>query len=311
MRGKAIAKIVICSVVAVVLCSILAASLLTQSVFHPVLHFMDGFDISTGGSTYTGSYQVGSISFVGEVKKLDLDWTNGSVTVCAYEGDEIVIQEPEQEKDADRLRWKLENGTLTVHEFRSGHVSLTQKSKTLELLLPASQAASLTEVKLDGVSATLRLEDLSAERFELDTTSGSITLKNCTGGKLDVDAVSGGCTVEDSEIGQCSIDTTSGEVRLAGVFESIEIDGVSAGMQIEATSALKTLEIDTVSGGCKLRLPADAGFTLKCDSASGSARVNGFENLRIDGSRYLCGDASAEYEFSSISGSLTAEAYVK
>lgn len=310
MKGKAIAKIVICSVVAVVLCSILAACLLTQSVFHPVLHFMDGFDFDTGGTTYSGSYQVGSISFVGEVKKLDLDWINGSVTVCAYEGDEIVIREPEQEKDADRLRWKLENGTLTVHEFRSGHVKLT-KNKTLELLLPAGQAASLTEVKLDGVSATLLLEDLSAERFELDTTSGSITLKNCTGGKLDVDAVSGSCTVEDSEIGQCSIDTTSGEVRLTGVFESIEIDGVSAGMQIEATSALKKLEIDTVSGSCKLRLPADAGFTLKCSSASGSARVNGFENLRIDGSRYLCGDASAEYEFSSVSGSLTAEAYVK
>lgn len=311
MKGKAIAKIVICSVVAVVLCSILAACLLMQGVFRPVLHFMDGFDLGTVGTTYSGSYQVGSISFVGEVKKLDLDWADGLVTVCAYEGDEIVIREPEQEKDADRLRWKLENGILTVHEFRSGHLSFSQKSKTLELLLPVSQAASLTEVKLDGASTEIRLEDLSAERFELDTASGSITLKNCTGGKLDVETVSGSCTVEDSEIGQCSIDTTSGEVRLAGVFERIEIDGVSVGMQIEATSALKKLEIDTVSGSCKLRLPADAGFTLRYDSASGSVDVSGFDNLRIDGNRYLCGDASAEYEFNSVSGSMTAEAYVK
>lgn len=309
MKGKAIVKIVICSIVAAVLIAALAGALLTKDIFSGLKS--SGLDLPFDGVLHLGTfdesdYSIGSTELTDTVREIDLNWTSGDVTVKSYTGTTVVVRETERSAASERLRWKLENGKLTIHEHKSG-LSVKSLDKSLELLLPEKQAKALVKIEIDGASARAVLENLNVQEVELDTASGNSELKNCEIRKLDVDSASGDCKVTDCRIDEFSMDSTSGAASLKGSVRELEMDTASGNLTAELTAAPEKMKVDSVSGDVEVRLPSDAGFTLKLSSVSGDVRIDGFA-ASISGKTYVCGDGASEFDFESVSGDVTVRA---
>ena len=325
MKGKAITKIVICSIVTVVLIGILSAGVAAGKLFaekpdgsHGLLEKIQSV-ISIGENGLTvgdaiiykdgESYSTGSARLTEQVRELEIHWPYGSVTVQPYEGSEVVIREAEPQNESLRLRYRLANGKLTVYEFKSGYrIGPTDAGqKSLEVLFPAQQASSLWKIEISGASSGIHVEAVEAEKMELDTASGNVAVRNCKIGELEVDSASGGCLVEDSVLGGFSVGSASGAAKLTGSVREVEMDSTSGGLTIHTKTAPRKVEFETISGDCELFLPVDTGFTVEKDGISSDLNIEGFAVMTV-GKNIVCGDGAAEFSFDCVSGDVTIRA---
>ena len=97
---KTVWKIVLCSLAAVLLIGLLVWALVFDFTV-PVLHFGDDFD----DSGYTVMDVSGEAVISEKIKALDIQWSSGSVRICAYDGNEIILRETAQDNEASRLRF--------------------------------------------------------------------------------------------------------------------------------------------------------------------------------------------------------------
>ena len=182
---------------------------------------------------------------VSDIRKIEVDWISGSVTVRRAEGDSIEFSEDYQGEEKYRLRYSVENGTLHIQACQSGTV-LNIPKKALTLSLPD---ALYQELKLSVGSAKLTVSDVRADELErifdsvdANTASGSVTLTSSSlPREIDADTVSGDVTLtlpKDSAF-RYEFDTISGRLK------SSLPDAVSG--------SDATVEIDTTSGGLTLR----------------------------------------------------------
>ncbi len=319
MKGKAITKIVICSIVAVLLTGILLAGVLGIEVFRALPGIRE-FKVETGGfftdlNKYDNenSYNIGSAELDSvvsrSIREIDLDWASGSVTVKPYNGDQLILRESEGYSEAKRLRWKVKNGTLTIHECKSGLFIKESLKKTLELLIPEGLTA-LDKLECDSTSATLQIENLTVTELDFDTVSGNVTLKNCHVEKLDVDAASANLNAESCTLGEVSVDSASGSATLSGSICAVDMGTVSGRLSVETSVTPRKVSMEAVSGSCTLVLPKDAGFTLKKDGLSSKVNVEGFA-VSMQDDTYICGNGAAELSFEGVSGDVTIRAAEK
>lgn len=319
MKGKAITKIVICSIVAVLLTGILLAGVLGIEVFRAlpgIREFKEEtgrFFINLDKYDDENSYNIGSAELnsaeSAKIREIDLDWASGSVTVKPYNGDQLILREPEGYSEAKRLRWKVENGTLTIHECKSGLSIKEPLKKTLEILIPAGIPA-LDKLECDGASATLQIENLTVTELDFDTASGDVTLKSCHVETLDVDAASANLNAESCTLGEVSMDSASGSATLSGSICAVDMGTVSGRLSVETSVTPRKVSMEAVSGSCTLVLPKDAGFTLKKDGLSSKVNVEGFA-VSMQDDTYICGNGAAELSFEGVSGDVTIRAAEK
>ena len=299
MRAKAIVKICICGTIALVL-----ASMLVSLLALPGMHSLTGWDWSIHWLDDHGSdegYTVGAASVSGEVREMDVSWLSGSVTVELTDGDAVTLREEPQPESSDaRMRWKLQDGKLTVYSQKSG-LTLPTRAKQLTIGIPAGQAEKLQKLSLDLSAATASLPALTLRELELDSISGSVTLTGGSYENLDFDSTSGELTLMGAAVGELSADTTSGSLTLDGDFTQVEFDTTSGSMELTASALPQNISCDTVSGGVTLTLPENSGFSASLDSVSGSLTVDGFTGS-LHGDEFVYGQGGPAYEFDSVSG---------
>ena len=304
MKAKAIVKIAICSVVALLLTAILCAALFASERIRNA-----DFDWSTGISSNISyrdadSYTVGSGKVRGELQDMEINWFSGSVTVKAYDGDEICITEPEITEESEQLRFRLENGKLTIQERKSGKINIglgIHANKSLEVLIPEEQAERLRSMEINSASAEILLEGLRINETEIDLASGNATLKDCNLQTFSIDSASGDCIAENTQIGDFSMDSASGSAHLTGRIDKLEMDAASGSLEAKLENAPREVEFNAASGDCRLTIPKDAAFTAEMDSLSGELSVDGFA-VNFRGKTYICGSGDAEYVFNTASG---------
>jgi DUF4097 and DUF4098 domain-containing protein YvlB len=126
----------------------------------------------------------------------------------------------------------------------------------------------------DTGSGDVKVTDCECE-ISADTGSGSVKV---TGGKGSVFADTGSGRVEvEGFAGALHADTGSGSVKGRGLTDvrSLEIDTGSGGASIEGDlSALERVDIDTGSGSVSLRSSAQPSLELRIDTGSGDVNVN-------------------------------------
>ncbi len=316
MKGKAITKIVLCSIVAVALTGVLLGGLLGVKVFNslPIIEKIEelpgGFSINIGKHYNESGFRIGSAELdreeSGKIREIDLNWASGSVLVKPYSGDRLILRESEVDSEAKRLRWKLENGTLTIHECKNGITLSGSLKKTLELLIP-EESAALDKLECDSASAAVQIEGLTVAELDIDTASGNVMMKNCRVETLDFDAASAELHAENCSLGEFSADTASGSVTLSGSVNAVEMDTVSGSLKVETEVTPRKVEMEAVSGGCLLILPENAGFTIKKEGVSSKVNVEGFA-VSVQDKAYVCGDGWAEFSFEGVSGDITIRA---
>ena len=296
---KPVVKIILCALVVLLLAGALVWAIGLDGI--PV--------ISLGGSSdknYTVCDASGELRLTEEIRGLDIDWSSGNIDIKTHDGKDIIVRETAQDNENNRLRYRVENGTLYIRQRKSGFIVFgINKGKDLEILLPEGQYEL---IELDVASAEISLRDIQADRLDVDSASGDLEAYGCDFSFVEFDSASGSLDLDSSNVGKFEMDTASGGAKLSGQVESVSFDSASGDLTIVSSVAPRQIDMDTASGCADITIPADSEFTADLDSASGSMNVNGFSCNSGKG-RYTCGNGSAYYEFNSASGDVTIRAF--
>lgn len=283
MKTSAVIRIVIWSLVAVILTGALVAGIALRGFWSGLGNFSIGFS----GNVYSGDYNIGGGSVTERINAVSVDWISGKIDISVYDGDTVEINETEVEDEDYKLRYRVENGKLTVHSEKSGFSFgiISRPKKELTIKIPRAYAENLKEIKISSTSADINLNGLTvSESAEIDTVSGRVTAENLTAASLECD-------------------TVSGDIKASGAIERFDLDSTSGAAQITTSVPLKKLETDTVSGDVTVTLPEDSGFTLEFDTVSGD--LNCELPMANKNGKHICNDGSAEFEADSTSGDFT------
>lgn len=280
MKASAVVRIVIWSLVALILTGILVAGVVFKGVWGGSGDFSVGFT----GNVYSGDYNIGGGSVTEPINAVEVDWVSGKIEISVYDGETTEIIENEISDEDYKLRYRVENGRLTVHSEKSGFSFgiISRPKKELTIRIPRAYAENLKEIKISSTSADINLNGLTVlESTETDTVSGKVMVENLNTVSLECD-------------------TVSGDIKASGAIESFDLASTSGSAQITTTVPLKKLETDTVSGDVTVTLPENSGFTLEFDTVSGD--FNCELPLANRNGKHICNDGSAEFEADSTSG---------
>lgn len=283
MKTSAVIRIVIWSLVALILTGVLVSVV----VFKGVLGGSGDFSIGLTGNVYSGDYNIGGGSVTEPINAVEVDWVSGKIEISVYDGETTEISENEISDEDYKLRYKVENGRLTVHSEKSGFSFgiISRPKKELTIKIPRAYAENLKTLKINSTSAEINLNGLTVlESTETDTVSGRVTAENLNTASLECD-------------------TVSGDVKASGAIEAFDLSSTSGAAEITTTVPLKKLETDTVSGDVTLTLPESSGFTLEFDTVSGD--LNCELPMTNKNGKHICNDGSAEFEADSTSGDFT------
>ena len=269
-----------------------------------------GFD-----NAYTGSNSY-SVPADG-IDKIRVEWINGLVRVQPYEGTDIKLDEMSNVDISEEyaLRYKIADGKLTVR-FCKKHtwygvdtsmLNINEIIKPKELVVSVPRAmleCGELDIQLDGVSNDTYISNAKLNGLNVNGISGSIAIENVSAKDMDLDTVSGLIDVSDCAADAIKVVSISGEMTIGGIFGSARLNSTSGAVWLtDGSDGIKELEIGTVSGDVTLQLPESAGFNMMVSTVSGD--VSSVFGLTKNGSNYVYGDASADFDIDTVSGDIT------
>ncbi len=223
---------------------------------------------------------------------------------------------PEQQcvmfvQDAKRLiikEYPQQNGSRGIF---SGWNNMGRPSKRLELLIPRDQCGQIEGLNVKCMSGTVRISELSGDKFTVSSVSGTVVLRSISADVLDAGTVSGTLTVEGcsaekltahsvSGTNLCKgfsaekaeLTTVSGSLNAHGNAEKFKISTVSGSASLMVDQCPEKAHMNSVSGSLKIRLPENAGFTASYSSTSGIFRNDFGADIQADGKRKKSGRAT-------------------
>lgn len=226
-----------------------------------------------------------------KVEKVEIEWVNGPVEVVPWEGDWINVTEYSRQplEQGQQLGMAVtEGGTLHIRWTRDRKfLSGLRLSKYLLVQVPAG--LGLEKLKIDNISGSVRVAELSCEDAALGTTSGQAAAQDIRCGKLKISSVSGRVYAENVQAGALEMSSTSGRVEAAGFGcqraklqtvsgkvqaygngEMLSVKSVSGRVNLETQLPPGEVRLETISGRVQLALPENCGFTAVYESMSGT-----------------------------------------
>lgn len=305
MKNGAIIRLVIYSVIALVLTGLLISVLVLKGD-KGAPEF--GFSFGAYGNLYKNSdkYNVGGGSTAERIHTLDIDWVSGKIEVIAYDGDTVLIEETEVEKEDYKLRWLAEDGKLSIKDKRSkiffGFVKFPKKELTVKV--PQVYFDSFKKLDIDSVSASITLNGINAyDCINLDNVSGRVEITDCTTDNLDIDNVSGNIFADNLKAGEINFNTVSGELTADGEIKKLDSDSVSGDVTVVSKIMVDEADCEAVSGDIKISIPENDGFTAKLDKVSGSFKSD--FSTTTEKSKYVYKNGKADYNIDTVSGSFS------
>ncbi|HBF15849.1 MAG TPA: hypothetical protein DDW30_09290 [Clostridiales bacterium] len=301
-----------------------------------------------GGTVMTDSYANAEAYHAGrfeyraeDVKKLEVNWYCGGVTLKQTEGDTLHVTESgENLSTEEALHWLLEDGVLRVEFCASGYASrFSGQDKKLTVEIPAGLDIEVTStsagiaaelgkqknVTLQTTSGAIEVSGTTdAETLRLGTTSGAIDLEQLTAKSLTAETTSGSVRVQEVNVtesvrlgstsgsiraeslnangGTVAAESNSGSIRLDTVRTGILTVGTTSGGVTVGLNECKNASIQTTSGSVRLNLSQSLGATVHASSTSGSFNGSGY---RSENGRYIWGDGACTVSLGTTSGSIT------
>lgn len=271
MKGKAIARIVLFSLIALVLLCVLLAGLGLSSFAKPVSSQI--VSIQSTGSEYEFAQE--------EVSGLAISWASGDIDI--------------QPADQD---------TVTVSEERSGGGSMVVHHRGSELEIEAGESKwGLVFGKSNQKNLTVRVpRDWLCQSLEISAASAGIWVDGLPITNVVLNTASGNCVFTDCTVEKMQVNTASGDLDYSGVLKKLELKGASADCNLWLSDAPATIEMNTASGELNLFLPDNCGFTLGRSSLSGAFQSDFATTTEND--KIVCGDGTCQITFSSLSGNI-------
>lgn len=251
------------------------------------------------------------------IDKIRVEWISGLVRVQPYEGTDIKLDEMSNVDISEEyaLRYKIADGKLTVrfckkHTWYGVDTSMLNineivKPKELVVSVPRAMLESgEMDIQLDGVSNDTYISSAKLNELDANSVSGSIDIENVSANEIDLDTVSGLINANDCAADTIKVVSISGEMTIDGGYGNAKLNSTSGGVWFtDESDGIKELKIGTVSGDVTMQLPQGAGFNMMVSTVSGD--VSSVFELVKNGSNYVYGDASADFDIDTVSGDIT------
>ena len=210
------------------------------------------------------------------IKKIDILWISGSVSIQPYDGDAITFSESSARSidDNNCLIYKAEGDKLEIRfchsrrfaeiDFKSFDINdLTASLPSNELIINVPEALCQSgelELFAASVSSAASITGVTADEVKLDSVSGDIVLENVTArDEIQAVSVSADISVVSCSADELKADSVSGSISAAGCFNEADADSTSGDVSISTENEPKSIDIDSVSGDVKLSVTKEAG----------------------------------------------------
>lgn len=232
-----------------------AAPLLPSSTSSDTITYDEADDYTVGGADLDA----------GEVRSVRLSWHTGSVTLRASTDGRLHFSEDYSGEDQYRLRYRVQDGALSIEPCQGGVSRVPEKRLTLEL-----PEASLEELSLELASAKLDARDVNADTLSISGVSGGMELENIRVGTLNIGTVSGSLRCTQLDARELHLSGVSGSIDISGSFLRADAEATSGSVRLSSAQMPEALDVSTVSGSVTLLLPRDAAFGYRFSTVSGS-----------------------------------------
>ena len=219
--------------------------------------------LPTGTEVIETSYSMDSI------KDVDVELVSSSLKVGVGSVSQVTVKITTNLPEEKRPVAKMDGSTLTVKVPKNivKNFNFGQYRTSVEITVPASfntsSRATSRDIKVENVSGSVHVENITASSFDVDVVSGSIKLTGIDADSVDTDSVSGSTTLE-------------------GKFRKFDIDSVSGSVHVTTSDMVDSKSaVNTVSGSVHISIPENNGFTLDYSSVSGTTK-NDFTGFKSD-----------------------------
>ncbi len=257
-----------------------------------------------------------------KIKSIDIGWACGKVEIKKSNDGSISVSE-EGDNDKYRMCWKIEGGKLSIRYSKNASlISANLPKKTLILALPDGFGLDRLDVKC--ASSSIDISEITAEKLNIDTASGKTYISDSNVTECDIDSASGGVEVTALKADSISVDTASGHTSFSdcecktlkadsasgglsysGKADRIRCNSASGGVELRLTECPESINIDSMSGGTRIYLPADSGFDADIDSMSGKLDCS-FDNIEMSKKHVSRkGNKIAKIDIDSMSGGVS------
>lgn len=269
MNRNAFARLVIYSIITVILIGVLVTGL-----------NWNGFDwdADSAGQTVTGTASVDASS----IKRICIEWVDGTVDVRAAQQDTITFSETNGEK------------LCMVYSFKGDTLVIRYNKESLKLGI---------NIKTPDKRLTVHVpQDWIADEIEISAVSANITVDLPEVRETEIESVSGDISIRYERSGEISLTTVSGQTAFEGICNDLECSSVSGECNVKLLGSAKEIRMNSISGGLEIVLDGQSGFTAQLDSVSGS--ISSDFPTSITGQAHTYGDGSIRIEAETVSGGI-------
>ena len=226
-------------------------------------------DVRLGDAKNADLYTMGGATFESKkVEKLEIDWYLDSVTIQAYDGNEVIISETSDSAltDSTTMHYYLDSkGTLKIVFGKPGVSMKGSEVPDKQLLVKVPRTLRLESVEVNGLGHNFRMDSVRCEDLEINSVWSQMYLNECE-------------------------------------VENIEVNGVSANLSATFSRMPEEIELNNVSGETTLWVPEDAGITLELNGIAHD--FHSTLPVATKGKKRVIGNGACKIESNAVSGSL-------
>ena len=226
-------------------------------------------DVTIGEAQYADLYTMGGATFESsKVKELEINWYYDSVTIQAYDGNEVIISETSDSAltDSTTMHYYLNpRGTLKIVFGKPGIKLKGEKLPNKQLLVKVPRTLRLESVEENGLGHNFKMDSVRCEDLEMNGMSNQMVLNECE-------------------------------------IENIEVNSVSTNLSAIFSLMPDAIELNNVAGETVLWVPEDAGMTLELNGIAHDF----YSELPVakKGKKKVIGNGACEIESNAVSGGI-------
>ncbi len=225
MKGEAIVRIIIYSLVILILAAILTGGILAGNILSEL-----DFDAAVADGEIE---PVGSVS-AETVKSIDIEWVGGTVLLQTADTDEITISENGGLDSKNKLVWKQTGENLKIQFSQPkgfwGNVFGMTSNMYKDLVVTVPKDWICTELEVQSVSAELTVADITVGHLDIETVSGDVKFTGSVR-EATLNSVSADCELRlDLGVQRIDTESVSGDITVYLTEEqgfSANLDSVS------------------------------------------------------------------------------------
>ena len=235
-------------------------------------------------------YTPGDREITETIRNLDIDYSEGNVSVVSGNSDIVFVKETTNKKIEDKLKvhtW-VEGDTLHVKYCAAAkNLSFNNLQKSLEITVP--EKAKLDDVVIDASEGDVDVS-CSAKDYNIDASEGNVNL------------------TQNGESNSMVIDASEGNVKVdAQKVKEFEVDASEGNCELRFAEAPAKTSVDASEGDVTLYLPDNSDITAELNISEGD--FNSELPFIKKGDKYICGNGTNKMMIDASEGNVNVKKY--